>query len=82
MQRTASVYDLSAQELLDRWLPPRQIVQSKPSVQARVVAASAITDVMGRIHALPEAMQAMLPSSDAWLVGSDTDIAVCTRCLL
>ena len=82
MQRIASVYDLSAHQLLDRWLRPQPSFHPKPSVEARVVTAGALADLVGRMRASPEAIQAMLPPYDAWLVECDTDIVVCTQCLL
>jgi hypothetical protein len=62
IQRTASVYDLSAHQLLDRWqVAPGPSAEAIPSVEMRVVGADAVPVIAQRMRAPLQAVSAMIP---------------------
>jgi hypothetical protein len=82
MQRTASVYDCSAHQLLDGWMGPCPRARWTPSVEMRVVEGRATTLVAHHMRASSSSVTSMLPDHPGWLVACDDDVAVCSRCLL
>lgn len=83
IQRTASVYDLSAHHLLDRWqVAPGTSTGASPSVEMRVVAGRAVPSVASQMRAWPQVVAKMIPATGEWLIASDADVAVCPQCLL
>jgi hypothetical protein len=82
IQRTASVYDLSAHQLLDRWqVAPGPSAEAIPSVEMRVVGANAVPLIDERMRAPLQAVSAMIPEATDWIVACDADVAVCLWCL-
>ena len=82
LQRTASLYDLTAHQLLDRWLViPSSNTNAISSVEMRVVASHAAALVGDRMRVSPHFVTAMMPAAIDWLVAGDADVAVCPRCL-
>jgi hypothetical protein len=82
IQRTASVYDLSAHQLLDRWqVAPGPKAGTMPSVEMRVVGANAVPVVADRMRAPLRTVAAMIPEATDWIVACDADVAVCPPCL-
>ena len=83
IQRAASLYDLSAHQLLDRWMAgPCPKTAWVPSVEMRVLAGRAMTLVADHMRASSSSVASMLPDHSDWLVACDDDVAVCLQCLL
>ena len=62
IQRTASVYDLSAHQLLDWWqVPPGLDGDAIPSVGVRLIAANAVPLAALRMRASLQAVSVMIP---------------------
>lgn len=69
MQRTASVYDLSARQILDGWLVTLGAnACSTSSVETRVIASNAATLIAHRMRASAQVVTAMMPGAVDWLV--------------
>ena len=82
MQRTASVYDLSAHQMLDGWqVAPMAKMRASSSLEIRVVSDNAAALIAHRMRATPQVISAMLPAAPDWFVACAVDIAVCLQCL-